>query len=158
MVTRTLQRQDRMGSGTEASHPSRQLGSHPLPIVFFLLVSATSIQSVSLVAQSASRANPAVPYSLPVVLPIAKTSPLEDPAAPYTPLVVSLIKQLEPDRPPTLSELTEASRLLSTQGGTYAHPGGIESDLSQPRQRERGCRYNSPHHAAVLFGWIGDQC
>ena len=124
MVTRTLQRRDRMGSGTAASHPSRQLGSHPLPIVLFLLVSATSIHSVSLVAQSASRANPEVPYSLPVELPIAKTSPLEDPAAPYTSLVVSLIKQLEPHSPPTLSELTVASRLLTTQGGTYAHPEG----------------------------------
>ena len=82
------------------------------------------MQPTPLVAQSDSQRNKAVPYSLPVELPAAKASPREDPAAPYTPTVVSLIQQLEPHSPPTLSELTTASRLLSTQGGTYAHPEG----------------------------------
>ena len=54
-----------------------------------------------------------VPYSLPVAsLPTAKTSPAVDPAAPYTPLVLSLIRQLEPDNPPTAAELANASLLL----------------------------------------------
>ena len=75
-------------------------------------------------AQSASPGAEQVPYSLPVLLPPPKTSPPEDSSAPYTPTVIRLIKQLEPHSPPTLSELTIASRLLSTQGGTYAHPGG----------------------------------
>ena len=75
-------------------------------------------------AQTDSQHKSSVPYSLPVVLPAPKTSPPEDPAAPYTPTVVSLIKQLEPHSPPTLTELMNASRLLSTQGGTYAHPEG----------------------------------
>jgi len=75
-------------------------------------------------AQSGAPANQSVPYSLPVVLPGAKASPPQDPAAPYTPTVVSLIRQLEPHSPPTLSELKNAARLLSTQGGTYAHPEG----------------------------------
>ncbi len=75
-------------------------------------------------AQSGAPANQSVPYSLPVVLPGAKASPPQDPAAPYTPTVVSLIRQLEPHSPPTLSELKNTARLLSTQGGTYAHPEG----------------------------------
>jgi beta-glucosidase len=82
------------------------------------------VDSCVLAAQTTTRGNHAVPYSLPVVLPTVKLSPPEDPAAPYTPTVLSLIKQLEPHSPPTLSELTNASKLLSTQGGTYEHPGG----------------------------------
>ena len=78
----------------------------------------------ALVAQSNASINKPVPYSLPVVLPVEKASPPEVRTAPYTPTVVSLIKQLEPHSPPTLSELKAASRLLSTQGGTYAHPEG----------------------------------
>ncbi len=78
----------------------------------------------ALVAQSNASVNKPVPYSLPVVLPVEKTSPPEVTAAPYTPTVISLIKQLEQHSPPTLSELKAASRLLSTQGGTYAHPEG----------------------------------
>jgi beta-glucosidase len=84
----------------------------------------TWIDSCVLAAQTPSHNDHAVPYSLPVALPPVKASPPEDPAAPYTPTVLSLIKQLEPHNPPTLSELTNASRLLSTQGGTYDHPGG----------------------------------
>lgn len=53
-----------------------------------------------------------VPYSLPVTLPSAKSSPGVDSAAPYTPLVRSLIAQLEPDNPPTAAELANASLLL----------------------------------------------
>jgi beta-glucosidase len=95
-----------------------------LPTLLFLLTFPIWVCSCTLLAQSNLRTNEAVPYSVPVVLPSAKLSPAEDPAAPYTPTVVSLIKQLEPHSPPTLSELTNASRLLSTQGGTYAHPEG----------------------------------
>ena len=53
-----------------------------------------------------------------------KSSPPEDPAAPYTPTVISLIKQLEPHSPPTPAELAIAAALLTTHGGTYAHPEG----------------------------------
>jgi beta-glucosidase len=80
-----------------------------------------------LVAQNTAVADQAVPYSLPVVLPTPKISPVEDPTAPYTPLVVKLIHQLEPHDPPTLEELTNASALLSTHGGTYEHPSGSNS-------------------------------
>lgn len=69
-------------------------------------------------AQSSSAANEGVPYSLPVVLPPAKSSPAEDPAAPYSPVVLSLISQLEPHNPPTAEELANASRLLSTHEGS----------------------------------------
>jgi beta-glucosidase len=58
------------------------------------------------------------------VLPSVRTSPPENPAAPYTPTVISLIKQLEPHSSPTLTELTTAAALLTTHGGTYAHPEG----------------------------------
>lgn len=80
-----------------------------------------------LAAQAPSIAQPRIPYSLPVVLPPPRESPPEDSAAPYTPLVINLIRQLEPDSPPTLQELVNASALLSTQGGTYAHPEGANS-------------------------------
>ncbi len=75
-------------------------------------------------AQAVLQNQKAVPYSLPVALPNSMQSPPEDPAAPYTPTVVSLIKQLEPHTPPTPAELTDAAALLTTQGGTYAHPDG----------------------------------
>jgi beta-glucosidase len=92
--------------------------------VLSLAILQTWMHPDTLTAQSALADNPRVPYSLPVVLPAAKSSPPEDSAAPYTPTVVSLIKQLEPHNPPTITELTDASRLLSTQGGTYEHPEG----------------------------------
>jgi len=76
------------------------------------------------VAQNAPPVNQSVPYSLPVVLPPLRMSPPEDPAAPYTPTVISLIKQLESHSPPTPSELANAAALLTTRGGTYAHPDG----------------------------------
>jgi beta-glucosidase len=76
------------------------------------------------VAQSSSQVDRQIPYSLPVLLPPVKTSPPEDPAAPYTPTVISLIKQLEPHSPPTPAELDIAAALLTTHGGTYAHPEG----------------------------------
>jgi len=75
-------------------------------------------------AQAAFGAYPSVPYSLPVALPAPKQSPPEDPAAPYTPTVIRLIRQLEPHYPPTATELTTAAALLTTRGGTYAHPEG----------------------------------
>ena len=77
-----------------------------------------------LIAQDAPPKIQAIPYSIPVVLPPVKMSPPEDPSAPYTPVVVSLIKQLEPHSPPTPSELANAAALLTTHGGTYAHPEG----------------------------------
>ena len=75
-------------------------------------------------AQSSALMDHPLPYSLPVVLPPVRTSPPENPAAPYTPTVISLIEQLEPHTPPTPSELANAAALLTTQGGTYAHPNG----------------------------------
>lgn len=78
----------------------------------------TLVGPANLAAQSSSAANEGVPYSLPVVLPPAKSSPTEDPAAPYSPVVLSLISQLEPHNPPTAEELANASRLLSTHEGS----------------------------------------
>ena len=75
-------------------------------------------------AQAASGAYPSVPYSLPVSLPAPRQSPPEDPEAPYTPTVIRLIRQLESHYPPTVTELTTAAALLTTRGGTYAHPEG----------------------------------
>jgi beta-glucosidase len=75
-------------------------------------------------AQAVAKNNQTLPYSVPVVLPRERQSPPEDLLAPYTPTVVSLIKQLEPDSPPTFTELANAAALLTTQGGTYAHPEG----------------------------------
>lgn len=66
-------------------------------------------------------------YALPVSLPAPVASPPEDPAAPYTPTVVKLIRQLEAHTPPTREELENAALLLTTQGGTYAHPSGSNS-------------------------------
>ena len=76
------------------------------------------------IGQTDSKSGPSLPYSVPVALPAPRQSPPQDPAAPYTPTVVSLIKQLEPHNPPTTTELTAAAALLSTHGGTYAHPEG----------------------------------
>ncbi len=59
-----------------------------------------------------------VPYSLPVQLPAAKSSPAVTANAPYTPVVKSLIAQLEPSNPPTEAELANASLLF--HGGTNA--------------------------------------
>ena len=86
-----------------------------------VLVSPAQLRSA---AQSLSPVNTIGPYALPVVLPPIRTSPPEDPAAPYTPTVLSLIRQLEPHSPPTAAELATAAALLTTHGGTYAHPEG----------------------------------
>ena len=94
---------------------------------FCIAVSLLLIHPDTGAAQNSSAVNAAVPYSMPVVLPAPKQSPVEDPAAPYTATVVSLIRQLEQHSPPTLAELTNASALLSTHGGTYAHPEGSNS-------------------------------
>jgi len=75
-------------------------------------------------AQNAPPVDQRVPYSLPVVLPPVRASPPDDSAAPYTPTVISLIRQLEPHSPPTPAELANAAALLTTHGGTYAHPDG----------------------------------
>jgi beta-glucosidase len=91
---------------------------------FCIAVASLLLHQDNLAAQNPPVDNHALPYSLPVVLPAPRVSPAEDPAAPYTPLVVSLIRQLEPHKPPTPAELRFASALLSTQGGTYDHPAG----------------------------------
>ncbi len=83
-------------------------------------------------AQDTSATGAVLPYSLPVVLPVMRTSPLEDPAAPYTPTVVSLIKQLELHTPPTSAELAIAAALLTPRGGTYAHPDGSNPTCHNP--------------------------
>ena len=98
---------------------NRPLCNSAICLAFILLFS-----QASLTAQNASQVNQTLPYSVPVVLPPVMTSPPEDPAAPYTPTVVSLIKQLEPHNPPTPAELAVAAELLTTHGGTYAHPEG----------------------------------
>src|SRR3954471_1896500 len=72
----------------------------------------------------------APPYQLPVRVPDTVASPPVDPAAPYTPLVRSLIKQLEPDSPPTLPELQNAGRLFQgiiavSQDGTCHGVGNV---------------------------------
>ncbi len=92
-------------------------------VLCLTLLALFSHQSRS-AAQSSSRLDQHLPYSLPALLPPVKTSPAEDPAAPYTPTVISLIKQLEPHSPPTPAELYRAAALLTTHGGTYAHPEG----------------------------------
>jgi beta-glucosidase len=53
-----------------------------------------------------------LPYALDGPLPSVRTSPPVDPRAPYTPTVLSLIKQLEPDTPPTVAELANAAKLF----------------------------------------------
>ena len=89
-----------------------------------VVTSLTLFHTGILLAQNPPTTTQAVPYSFPVALPAPVKSPAEDPAAPYTATVVSLIKQLERHNPPTPQELANASALLSTHGGTYAHPEG----------------------------------
>jgi len=81
-----------------------------------------SVLAASLSAQSPLQSQRQVPYALPVSVPSSVVSPPEDAGAPYTPLVLNLIRQLERHNPPTREELENASLLLTTQGGTYAHP------------------------------------
>ncbi len=83
-------------------------------------------------AQDTSATGAVLPYSLPVVLPVMRTSPLEDPAAPYTPTVGSLIKKLKLHTPQTSAELAIAAALLPTHGGTYAHPDGSNPTCHNP--------------------------
>lgn len=82
------------------------------------------LDAVGLAAQAPTSMSQNIPYSLPVVIPPSRQSPPEDPAAPYTPIIVSLIRQLEPHNPPTSTDLANAATLLTTHGGTYAHPEG----------------------------------
>ena len=92
--------------------------------IFSAVLLAITLVGSWMQPENAAAQSTSLPYSVPVVLPAPKASPPQDAAAPYTPTVLSLIKQLEPHNPPTLSDLITASRLLSTQGGTYAHPEG----------------------------------
>ncbi len=96
-------------------------------IIGWIAVSMFLLGSDRVAAQTPTKATQVLPYSFPVVLPPEVLSPPEDPAAPYTPTVINLIKQLEPDDPPTATELANAAALLTTQGGTYAHPEGSNS-------------------------------
>src|SRR5947209_15679327 len=64
-----------------------------------------------LLSGSTASADP-LPYRLPAPLPVRVGSPPMAPDAPYTPLVKSLIKQLEPDSPPTPAELLNADAIL----------------------------------------------
>ncbi len=87
-------------------------------LIILAAIVLTLARPANSAAQSSTAGNEGVPYALPVVLPPAKSSPPEDPAAPYSPIVLSLISQLEPHNPPTVEELANASRLLSTHEGS----------------------------------------
>ena len=65
-----------------------------------------------------------VPYALPVQLPATTSSPTVTAGAPYTPAVLNLIAQLEPDNPPTLAELTNASLLFHGAANATCHNVG----------------------------------
>src|SRR6516165_2242048 len=65
-----------------------------------------------------------VPYTLPVQLPATTSSPAVAADAPYTPAVLNLISQLEPDNPPTLAELTNASLLFHGAANPTCHNVG----------------------------------
>ena len=106
---------------SQSQHRPNLVQSHfPLCLAFMLPLCSGGRS----VAQNANPVNQGLPYSVPVSLPPVRTSPPEDPSAPYTPTVLSLIKQLEPNNPPTPTELANAAALLTTHGGTYAHPEG----------------------------------
>jgi beta-glucosidase len=64
------------------------------------------------------------PYSLPVTLPTARTSPAVDANAPYTSVVLDLIKQLEPSTPPTRDQLANADKLLHDGANGACHNVG----------------------------------
>ena len=76
-----------------------------------LLALATFSMAAAVAVPSAASAE-VPPYSLPVTLPSAKTSPAVDANAPYTSVVLDLIHQLEPSTPPTRDQLANASKLL----------------------------------------------
>ncbi len=108
----------------QAFHVGVSQRTNTWSVVFCIAVSLLFLNADDLNAQAPFAFNQVIPYSLPVVLPTPKQSPPEDPVAPYTPTVVGLIRQLEPHDPPTPTELVDAAALLTTHGGTYAHPEG----------------------------------
>jgi beta-glucosidase len=73
-----------------------------------------------------------VPYSLPVTLPKAGTSPVTDADAPYTPAVLSLIAQLEPSNPPTAAQIGNADQLLIGGTNSTCHNVGTSGGDSGP--------------------------
>ncbi len=75
--------------------------------IFLLVLGAAA----PLLGATAVSADP-IPYSLAAPLPAPGTSPPTDPGAPFTPVVKSLIAQLEPDNPPTPSELMNAAEIM----------------------------------------------
>jgi beta-glucosidase len=76
------------------------------------VASVAVVATATLTAATTSARAASIPYRLPVRLPTSISSPPVDAAAPYTPLVRSLIKQLEPDSPPTLLELMNAAKVF----------------------------------------------
>ena len=73
-----------------------------------------------------------MPYSLPVTLPKAGTSPVTDADAPYTPAVLSLIAQLEPSNPPTAAQIGNADQLLIGGTNSTCHNVGTSGGDSGP--------------------------
>ena len=88
-----------------------------------LLALTTTALAVAVGLPSAASAE-VPPYSLPVTLPAAKSSPPVDANAPYTAVVLDLIHQLEPSSPPTRAEIANASRLLHDGANGACHNVG----------------------------------
>jgi len=110
-----------MGATALSNRISRRRRARVLVGLMTLLASG-----VVAAGTSAGRADPApnVPYSLPVSLPAAKSSPSMDAAAPYTPAVLSLIAQLEPSANPTLAQIQNADAALHDGASPDCHNVG----------------------------------
>src|SRR5215469_3378405 len=96
-------------------------------VVSFLAMAAAPAGASTAARAQAARAEAApsdVPYTLPVQLSATTSSPTVAADAPYTPAVLNLISQLEPDNPPTLAELTNASLLFHGGVNTTCHNVG----------------------------------
>lgn len=89
----------------------------------FLALATVAVAAVLPGAARAAYSPSDVPYLFGGPLPRQLSSPPVARGAPYTPLVKSLIKQLEPDSPPTAAELINADKLL--YGGLTL--GGVSS-------------------------------
>src|SRR5437660_5348790 len=104
--SQTPRRKDDMSTHRQRG-PARMLGR---AAVLALALGIAPLASA--VTPTAADTSTNIPYSLPVQLPSAKSSPSVDAYAPYTPAVLSLIAQLEPSNPPTQAELANADALL----------------------------------------------
>ena len=100
--------------------PRRKVGGGSARVVLALATSAMAVA----VAWPASASADVPPYSIPVTLPAAKTSPAVDATAPYTSVVLDLIHQLEPSNPPTRDQLANASKLLHDGPNAACHNVG----------------------------------